>query len=233
VNANEGNKKFRALCFARKTEFDTGNHAAKRRIATEIVDFCITNHGSRFYKKMTTTTTKTATSTAAAAAAKKAASSSSTCSSNNNDCSGWYEMTREQALLKACQVMRDHLRPDRIAQRESMEASGCAKKKRNRAAPSTPVSSQDFCCVTQITLCEETSTVGAVVPHIYAAIILFRVSIQTKMDDVPVFPAKVAMDTPEGVHVHDVLCGRGAVRREHIGMKYIALLLLLYTLPRS
>jgi hypothetical protein len=47
----------------------------------------------------------------------------------------WYEMNEEQALLKACQVMRDHKRPDRLAQREMMAAHG---KKRNRAT-STPM----------------------------------------------------------------------------------------------
>lgn len=44
----------------------------------------------------------------------------------------WYRMTDEQALLKACQVMRDHRRPDRVAQREAVG------KKRNRA-PVTPM----------------------------------------------------------------------------------------------
>lgn len=44
-------------------------------------------------------------------------------------------MNEEQALLKACQVMRDHKRPDRLAQREMMAAHG---KKRNRAT-STPM----------------------------------------------------------------------------------------------
>jgi hypothetical protein len=133
VNSNEGNKKFRALCFARKAEFDAGNHAVKRRIATQIVDFVITTYGSRFYKTMSTTAT-------AAAAANKGAAAN--CSNSN---SGWYEMTREQALLKACQVMRDYKRPDRIAQGEaSMEATGVGKKKRNRTTPSTPVSFKSF-----------------------------------------------------------------------------------------
>lgn len=135
MNANEGNQKFRALCFARKAEFDAGNHVAKRRIATQIVDFVITNYGSRFYKNMTTTTT------AATATGTTKTGASSSISSNNNSSSGWYEMTREQALLKACQVMRDHQRPDRITQRETMEANG---KKRKRAAPSTPVSQVFF-----------------------------------------------------------------------------------------
>ena len=52
VNAHAGNKKFRALCFSRKPEFEAGNHAAKRRIATEIVTATANNGESRFLKKM-------------------------------------------------------------------------------------------------------------------------------------------------------------------------------------
>jgi hypothetical protein len=104
VNAHPGNKKFRALCFARKPEFDAGNHAAKRRIATEIVTTVVNLYTSRFLRR-------------------------------KQDKGPWYEMTREQAILKASQVIRDHRRPDRVAQRELMAASG---KKRNRSV-STPM----------------------------------------------------------------------------------------------
>uniref|UniRef100_A0A7S4VJM1 DUF6824 domain-containing protein n=1 Tax=Ditylum brightwellii TaxID=49249 RepID=A0A7S4VJM1_9STRA len=37
VNSHAGNTRFRALCFHKKSDFDGANHAAKRRIATEIV----------------------------------------------------------------------------------------------------------------------------------------------------------------------------------------------------
>jgi hypothetical protein len=104
VNAHPGNKKFRALCFSRKHLFEAGNHAAKRRIASEIVQAAVTAFGARFLKR-------------------------------KEDKGPWYEMNEEQALLKACQVMRDHKRPDRLAQREMMAAHG---KKRNRAT-STPM----------------------------------------------------------------------------------------------
>jgi hypothetical protein len=104
VNAHPGNKKFRALCFSRKHIFEAGNHAAKRRIASEIVQAAVTDFGARFLKR-------------------------------KEEKGPWYEMNAEQALLKACQVMRDHKRPDRLAQREMMAAHG---KKRNRAT-STPM----------------------------------------------------------------------------------------------
>ena len=104
VNAHNGNKKFRAICFARKPEFEAGNHAAKRRIATEIVTHTVNTYSSRFLKR-------------------------------KQDKGPWYEMTHEQAILKACQVMRDHKRPDRIAQRQLMASTG---RKRNRAT-ATPM----------------------------------------------------------------------------------------------
>lgn len=50
VNLNKGNQKFRALCFERKPEFDAASHAAKRRIATEIVNQTKAANG-RFLKR--------------------------------------------------------------------------------------------------------------------------------------------------------------------------------------
>ena len=50
VNLNKGNQKFRALCFKRKPEFDAASHAAKRRIATEIVNQTKAANG-RFLKR--------------------------------------------------------------------------------------------------------------------------------------------------------------------------------------
>ena len=50
VNLNKGNQKFRALCFQRKPEFDAASHAAKRRIATEIVNQTKAANG-RFLKR--------------------------------------------------------------------------------------------------------------------------------------------------------------------------------------
>lgn len=104
VNAHTGNMKFRALCFARKPEFEAGNHAAKRRIATEIVGVT-KSLGGRFLKRR----------------AEKGP---------------WYELSNEKSILKACQVMRDYQRPDRIALREVAAANGA--RKRLRMVESTP-----------------------------------------------------------------------------------------------
>jgi len=51
ANAHEGNKKFRALCFARKALFDVGNHAAKKRICAEIWNECVQKYGARYLKR--------------------------------------------------------------------------------------------------------------------------------------------------------------------------------------
>jgi hypothetical protein len=112
VNNHPGNKKFRALCFVRKPLFDAGNHAAKRRIATEIVHLMMKPQDpnvepSRFLKR-------------------------------KDDKSPHYAMTEEQAIAKAQQVMRDYKRPDRVAIRENLEASGQLRK-RNRTTVSTPI----------------------------------------------------------------------------------------------
>lgn len=107
VNSHGGNKKFRALCFAHKPHFEAGNHAAKRRIATEIVNAVYNDGEARFLKR-------------------------------KSEKGPWLVLTREQAILKACQVMRDYKRPDRLALREMMAQNGQARK-RSRQVESTPM----------------------------------------------------------------------------------------------
>lgn len=107
LHCQQGNKKFRALCFARKPEFEAGNHAAKRRIATEIVNAVLNDGEARFLKR-------------------------------KNEKGPWLELTKEQAILKACQVMRDYKRPDRLALREMLAQNGQARK-RSRQVESTPM----------------------------------------------------------------------------------------------
>lgn len=105
VNAHKGNIKFRAVCFARKPEFEAGNHAAKRRIATEIVEMTKAVSG-RFLKR------------------------------RDGKGGPWYELSTEKAILKACQVMRDFQRPDRVALRQVSGSKG--GRKRQRSVESTP-----------------------------------------------------------------------------------------------
>lgn len=108
VNGHKGNQKFRALCFQRKPEFEAGNHAAKRRVATEIVAAMTIVHG-RFLKR-------------------------------KSDKGPWFALSTEQAILKACQVMRDFQRPDRVQLREMQAQNGT--RKRQRTTESTPGVSQ-------------------------------------------------------------------------------------------
>lgn len=51
VNAHEGNKKFRALCFLRKMDFENGSIPARKRIATEVVEVFLQTYESRFLRK--------------------------------------------------------------------------------------------------------------------------------------------------------------------------------------
>ena len=51
INVHPGNQKFRALCYARKSQFEAANHAAKKRIATEIWTTCEQLYNSRFLSK--------------------------------------------------------------------------------------------------------------------------------------------------------------------------------------
>lgn len=110
VNLNPGNRRFRDLCFKRKPEFDAASHAAKRRIASEIVAATKATNG-RFLKR-------------------------------KENKGPWYEMSDEKALLKACQVMRDYQRPDRVAIRQS---SGNGRKRRFGDVAQDPVRSNGPC----------------------------------------------------------------------------------------
>lgn len=90
------------MCFARKAEFEAGNFAAKRRIATEIVNHLETKYQARYLKR--------------------------------ND-GKWMIQSKEQAILKTSQVIRDYQRPDRILQRGGDGSS----KKRHRSVTTTPM----------------------------------------------------------------------------------------------
>ena len=103
VNARPGNQKFRALCFAQKALFDAANHAAKRRIATDVVLLMKETHNARFLKKV------------------------------KGEDSPWFEMTMEQCIQKACQVLRDYKRPDREALRDAASQNSMTRKRERKA----------------------------------------------------------------------------------------------------
>ncbi len=86
INLHPGNQKFRALCYAHKAIFDVANHAAKRRIATEIWNTCQTLYQSRFLSKQPSSRTD----------------------------GPWIQQSSQKAIFKAAQTIRDYQRPDRI-----------------------------------------------------------------------------------------------------------------------
>ena len=179
LNSHAGNQKFRALCFSRKHECDSANAVTKRRIATEIVDFTMATYGSRFFKKMRSTKDK------------------------GEDTSTWTRMTREQAILKASQVMRDYKRPDRVAERAR------TGRKRNVSCM-TPVSDALFVC--------------------QGLNISYSPRASRQMEDVPTFPTHQARaDIDDGVHEHDVLSGRGAVSYLPKRIQWLVCVLMLHS----
>lgn len=105
TNAQMGNKRFRALCYARKREFDAGNHAAKRRIGAEIVATTVQHWGGRFLTRSSHTDGTLAPM--------------------------WVELDADAAQKKAQQVMRDCQRPDRVER----DGPGRNKRNRSTATP--------------------------------------------------------------------------------------------------
>lgn len=128
VNGHPGNRKFRALCFARKAEFDAGNPTVKRRVAAEIVQSLVSRYQTRFLKR---TGTKLAKQQKQHPKNDHAMDSNATDAVKKNstiDMGPWVILTQEQSILKACQVFRDHRRPDRI----HLGENGTAGKRRSR-----------------------------------------------------------------------------------------------------
>lgn len=104
VNGHSGNERFRTLAIERKPQFDSGNYSEKRALATEIVGMIRSlDPPGRFLKKI---------------------NGASKVTDENWDHSHtlegqWEELSDEKAIHKACQVMRDIARPDRIDGRRS------------------------------------------------------------------------------------------------------------------
>jgi len=126
VNSHNGNTKFRILALERKSAFDAGSYADKRALAAEIVRIIRSrNPSGRFLKR--------------------ASVGSSTQEREKMQLWGglpfprglqgpWEELTDEQAVHKACQVMRDLRRPDRI----DRDTSGFLLPINETPAPAVP-----------------------------------------------------------------------------------------------
>ena len=209
INARPGNKKFRALCFAHKALFDAGNHAAKRRIAAEIVSKMIDEHQSRFLR-LPKTTKKT-----------------------NTDAKKYFAMTFDQAILKAQQIMRDYKRPDRMP---AAGASASARTSIGIGSNIRPQTVQHRTITEQKEQKEEDENgysnhkkseggdeiVPPTASNGTSTSVTASVAVKkpprtrsvesTPMVDVVILdvPSEPLVENPLGVHSHDVLSGRGA-----------------------
>lgn len=107
INGHVGNTAFRGLCLERKTQFDAGNYSEKRALATEVVNIIRNqNPPGRFLKRATRADGGTGEHDVVATEGE------------------WVELTDEKAVHKACQVMRDIARPDRVGGRKKSKRDG-------------------------------------------------------------------------------------------------------------
>jgi hypothetical protein len=102
VNNHPGNRRLRTLSLERKVAFDMGGHNEKRALAVQIVRIvqALTPPG-RFLVRPPSSVAKCSAATTA----------------KNAKCAGttWVDVGEEKAVQKACQVMRDLKRSDRVA----------------------------------------------------------------------------------------------------------------------
>lgn len=140
VNGHVGNANFRKLCLERKEQFDAGNYSEKRNLATEVVNI-IRNQDppGRFLKHV-----KASEDTAAEGEAIQ-----------------WEELTDDRSIHKACQVMRDIARPDRIGGRKSRKG---AKKQEATVNEETVMEVKD-----SMTILAETTAEASAVEEAVAA----------------------------------------------------------------
>jgi hypothetical protein len=101
VNGHVGNANFRKLCLERKQAFDAGNYSEKRALATEVVQLTkALDPPGRFLKR---------------APKNNSMENTENITETGEVVDGeWIELSDDKAIHKACQVMRDIARPDRI-----------------------------------------------------------------------------------------------------------------------
>ncbi|KAL7535282.1 hypothetical protein ACHAXR_006393 [Thalassiosira sp. AJA248-18] len=143
INAHPGNMLFRSMCVYRKSEFDTATNHQKRQIALEIVESVLEwNPPGRFIERVEDKANCTPDEVDAyfrEVDVEKVLVGSSLAYFNRmghaskknkklkRELGPWRDMGIERAIQKACGVIRDHKRPDRIA----LRAMGMLKRKKN------------------------------------------------------------------------------------------------------
>ena len=139
-----------------------------------------------------------------------------------NDKGPWFEISAEKAILKACQVMRDFQRPDRLALREMASANGA--RKRQRTSESTPgvnlVGPNNIVDVRRLYVIVVGGKWGRdsrAHNHACDTICSESLTLVFPLQPVPSVPLAPIVENPYGVHDHDVLSGRGAFVNGHVG----------------
>jgi len=142
INVHPGNQVFREMCAERKPEFDVASNAEKRKIATEVVEAVMQlEPPGRFLERVESTAPIDYDVLKAATGEREkafigvdyyqghergpSASSRKMEKQLRQRLGPWRDIGIEKAVQKACGVIRDHKRPDRIA----LKAMGFLKKK--------------------------------------------------------------------------------------------------------
>ena len=143
INQHPGNKLFRSMCADRKPEFDTATNYQKRQIALQIVESVLEwNPPGRFIERVDDTNANFSQAEVdqyfhEVDVDTKLVGSSLVYFNNMGytqkknkkfmrELGPWRDMGIEKAIQKACGVIRDHKRPDRVA----LRAMGMLRKKK-------------------------------------------------------------------------------------------------------
>lgn len=143
INQHPGNKLFRSMCADRKPEFDTATNGQKRQIALQIVESVLEwNPPGRFIERVNDTNANCSPQEVEqyfyeVDVDTKLVGSSLVYFNNMGytqkknkklmrELGPWRDMGIEKAIQKACGVIRDHKRPDRVA----LRAMGMLRKKK-------------------------------------------------------------------------------------------------------
>ena len=119
---------------------------------------------------------------------------------------GWYQMNREQAILKACQVMRDYRRPDRNARYNICNQTLLLVWMIGRHQEHLKFQQKHANAVASV---HDTPLLEDLFPE--TGLILNRMQQQQEQQQQPI------VETPLGVLAHDILSGRGALLNGHLG----------------
>ena len=142
INGHIGNERFRKLCLARKPAFDSGSYTEKRSLASEVVTIIRgLEPPGRFLKRVNVVVEEP----------QKKADDTDSMPPRGLDGS-WVELSDDKAIHKACQVMRDIARPDRVGEKGSGSKDSKGSKKKVKTEPKDSVAAQAKDSMTMLAL---------------------------------------------------------------------------------